>query len=143
MAYPQPELEALTSKPCPNCGGELRPADLVSIDARLTVDRHTRTGLRSLVQIICPCGRHGYLDMELGRSELAEAIAELRRRGRRPPARRQPQQMFLHGAPVKPRHTATPSNRTAPDRPITDEGSRSSATNWTGLTPKSGRPRSP
>ena len=121
MAYPQPVLEALASQPCPNCGGELRPAYVVSVHMRLVVNPEARTGLCSSVCFCCPCDRHGVFDMHLDRHELDAMIRELRLRGNAPPSRREPQQMFLYGAPVKPRHTATPSNRTAPDHPITDE----------------------
>ena len=121
MAYPRLILDALASRPCPGCDRELRPAHVVSVQVRLVVDSHARTGLRSLVSLICPCGRRGSFDMELSRHDLDDAIRELRLRGNAPPSRREPQQVFVPGPPVRSRGSVQPSNRTAPDRPMDDQ----------------------
>ena len=120
MAYPRVVLKALALRNCPNCDRELRPAHIVSVHVHLVVDPHTRTGLRSAINVVCPCGRRGVFDMQLDRDDLDAVIRELRLRGNAPPSRREQQQMFVHGAPVQRRCTPRPSNRTAPDRPMDD-----------------------
>ena len=122
MAYPRLILDALASRPCPGCDRELRPAYVVSVQVRPVVDdSHVRTGLRSLVNLICPCGRRGVFDMQLDRDDLDAVIRELRLRGNAPPSRREPQQVFVPGPPVRSRGSVQPSNRTAPDRPMDDQ----------------------
>lgn len=121
MAYPEIILDAIAERPCMFCKKERRPAHIVSIHTHLAVDAQLNTGLRHSVNLICPCGKRGSIDLELTRDQAAQAINELRRRGNRPPSRRDPQQMFVQGPPIRRRYAAAPSNRTAPDDPMTDQ----------------------
>jgi len=121
MAYPSVILDAIGEKPCVFCHDERRPAHIVSIHMHLAADAQVNTGLRHSLNLICPCSRRSFVDLQLDRGEVTDTINELRHRGNRPPSRREPQQMFVQGSSVRRRHSAKPSNRTAPDQPFSDK----------------------